>query len=69
MKTTRTQIDSSDRETSARMELIHIDLLGPMPNLSIDGRQYTLGILDDYTAKSGVFFLTHKPEIYDFVKS
>lgn len=49
--------------TQRSLELIHIDV--SVPNeAAITGRIYALSILDDFTAKSDVFLLKTKDEVY-----
>nr|GFB22478.1 retrovirus-related Pol polyprotein from transposon TNT 1-94 [Tanacetum cinerariifolium] len=45
-----------------RLHLLHIDLCGPMRIASINGKQYILVIVDDYTHYTWVHFLRSKVE-------
>jgi len=47
------------------LELIHIDILGPITPPSLSGNKYALGIVDDRTAKTDVFFLPEKKDLTD----
>jgi hypothetical protein len=42
---------------SRPLELLHMDLFGPIAYLSIGGSKYGLVIVDDYTLFTWVFFL------------
>jgi hypothetical protein len=42
--------------TKQPLELIHMDLFGPVAYLSIDGNKYGLIIVDDFTRFTWVFF-------------
>src|SRR3954469_21317538 len=49
--------------TSTRpLELLHLDLFRPPSYDSLGGRRYCLGIVDDYTRYTWVFFLKTKDE-------
>jgi hypothetical protein len=43
--------------TTQPLELIHMDLFGPVTYLSIEGNKYGLIIVDDYSHFTWVFFL------------
>jgi len=51
--------------TSKPLELIHIDLCGPMRIQSRSGKKYVLVIVDDYSRFTWVIFLTTKDETYN----
>jgi hypothetical protein len=39
------------------LEMLHMDLFGPIAYISIDGNKYVLVIIDDYSRFTWVFFL------------
>jgi hypothetical protein len=43
--------------TSRPLELLHMDLFGPVAYLSIEGSKYGLVIVDDFSRFTWVFFL------------
>jgi hypothetical protein len=43
--------------TDTPLELLHMDLFGTIPCISIGGSQYCLVIVDDYSRFTWVFFL------------
>nr|GEV18298.1 hypothetical protein [Tanacetum cinerariifolium] len=45
-----------------RLHLLHMDLYGPMRIASINGKQYVLVIVDDYSRYTWVYFLRSKDE-------
>nr|GFC89528.1 putative ribonuclease H-like domain-containing protein [Tanacetum cinerariifolium] len=45
-----------------RLHLLHMDLCGPMRIASINGKQYVLVIVDDYSCYTWVHFLRSKDE-------
>jgi hypothetical protein len=50
--------------TSRPLELLHMDLFGPVAYLSIGGIKYGLVIVDDFSRFTLVFFLQDKSRIY-----
>ena len=55
--------------TTQPLELIHMDLFGPVAYLSIGGNKYGLVIIDDYSHFTCVFFLFDKCQVRDKVKT
>jgi len=51
--------------TSRPLELLHIDLIGPISTASLYGSKYGLVIVDDYNRWTWVKFLTSKDHAYD----
>ncbi|GJT00253.1 retrovirus-related pol polyprotein from transposon TNT 1-94 [Tanacetum coccineum] len=51
--------------TESKLELIHMDLCGPMRVESINGKKYILVIVDDYSRYNWVYFLHTKDEAPD----
>jgi transposase InsO family protein len=54
--------------TSRPLELLHIDLFGPVAYLSIGGSKYGLVIVDDYSCFTCVFFLLDKSKTQGTLK-
>jgi transposase InsO family protein len=48
--------------TDRPLELLHMDLFGPIAYISIDGSKYCLVIVDDYSRFTWVFFLQEKSQ-------
>eukprot|EP01018_Ginkgo_biloba_P017412 Gb_00311 [translate_table: standard] len=46
------------------LELVHIDLCGPMRTLSMGKPRYFITFIDDYTRKAWVYFLKEKSEAF-----
>jgi len=59
--------------TQAPLELLHVDLCGPMRVQTKHGKKYVLVVVDDYSRYTWVFFLANKSEtsqiLIDFLKS
>jgi hypothetical protein len=48
--------------TDRPLELLHMDLFGPIAYISIDGSKYCLIIVVDYSRFTWVFFLQEKSQ-------
>ncbi|GJR86442.1 retrovirus-related pol polyprotein from transposon TNT 1-94 [Tanacetum coccineum] len=56
----------SEDTNQEKLYLLHMDLCGPMRFASINGKKYTLVIMDDYSRFTWVKFLASKDEVPDF---
>jgi hypothetical protein len=54
--------------TDRPLELLHIDLFGPIAYISIGGSKYCLVIMDDYSRFTWVFFLQEKSQTQETLK-
>jgi hypothetical protein len=54
--------------TSRPLELLHMDLFGPIANLRIGGSMYRVVIVDDYSHFTWVFFLQDQSETQETLK-
>jgi transposase InsO family protein len=50
------------------LEMLHMDLVGPVAYISIGGTKYGLVIVDDYSCFTWLFFLQDKNETQDVLK-
>ena len=51
------------------LELLHIDLFGPMDVISMGGKSSKFVIIDDYSRFTWVYFFAHKDEAFHtFIK-
>ena len=55
--------------TKRVLELLHIDLMGPMQTASIGGKKYILVVVDDFSRYSWVVFLKDKSETFELFKT
>ena len=46
------------------IEIVHLDLCGPIQTPSLAGNQYMLTFIDDYKRKTWVYFLKLKSEVF-----
>ncbi|GJS07115.1 retrovirus-related pol polyprotein from transposon TNT 1-94 [Tanacetum coccineum] len=51
-----------------KLELLHMDLCGPMRVASINGKKYILVIVDDYSRYTWVYFIHSKDETPEIIK-
>jgi transposase InsO family protein len=54
--------------TDRPLELLHMDLFGPIAYISIGGSKYCLAIVDDYSRFTWVFFLQEKSQTQETLK-
>jgi hypothetical protein len=54
--------------TTRPLEILHMDLFGPVAYISISGNKYGLVIVDDYSCFTLVFFLQDKSETQEVLK-
>ncbi|GKE82023.1 retrovirus-related pol polyprotein from transposon TNT 1-94, partial [Tanacetum coccineum] len=52
----------------SKLELLHIDLCGPMRVALMNGKRYILVIVDDYSRYTWVYFLCSKDETPEIIK-
>ncbi|GKC83839.1 retrovirus-related pol polyprotein from transposon TNT 1-94 [Tanacetum coccineum] len=52
----------------SKLELLHMDLCGPMRVALINGKKYILVIVDDYSRYTWVYFLYSKDETLEIIK-
>nr|GEW11469.1 ribonuclease H-like domain-containing protein [Tanacetum cinerariifolium] len=53
---------------NSKLELLHMDLCGPMRVALINGKKYILVIVDDYSRYTWVYFLHSKDETQEIIK-
>ena len=58
----------SHEQTSAPLELIHSDIAGPFPHMSMNQAKYVLTFIDDFPKYCWVYFLKLKYEVFDHFK-
>ena len=52
-----------DKKQSEPLELVHSDVCGPMPTLSMGGASYFVTFIDDFSCKVWAYPLKHKDEV------
>lgn len=62
-KARRLPAPPSDTRASAPLELVHTDVIGPMPVSSLNNERYVVTLLDDYSRASQVRLLSSKADV------
>ena len=68
-KNHRQPFPHSDNKTTKPLELIHMDLCGPMPVSTFGGSKYVATFLDDYSGYSWTKLIKLKSDVTELVKS
>ena len=55
----RSPFNSSDSRADAPLELVHIDVVGPLPIKALNGEKYLLTIIDDHTRLASIIPLSN----------
>jgi len=59
---------SCDVQTTAKLQLVHSDVCGPMSVSSVGGARYFVSFTDDFTRYSRVYFMKQKSEVFEKFK-
>ena len=60
----RAPISRSTRIVQEALELVHLDISGRLTS-TLGSNEYFLGIIDDFSPKSDIYFLKHKSDLLD----
>uniref|UniRef100_A0A2N9G595 Integrase catalytic domain-containing protein n=1 Tax=Fagus sylvatica TaxID=28930 RepID=A0A2N9G595_FAGSY len=58
----------STNKVTAPFQLVHADLWGPAPSVSLNGFKFYLVLVDEYTKFTWVYLLTHKSDTFPIFK-
>ena len=58
----------SETKTKGMLELIHSDVCGTMPSISLSEYKYYVTFINDYSRKTWIYFLKKKSEVFDKFK-
>jgi hypothetical protein len=64
-KYARRAFPSSEHRSKGILDLIHLDVCGPMSVQSISGFSYYVIFIDDYSSKTWIYFLKTKDDVFD----
>jgi hypothetical protein len=64
----RAPFPTSEAESSRQLELLHMDLCGPMKVVSLEGNRYIATFLDDYSKLSVVRPLEYKSDVISITR-
>ena len=53
-RTSRIHFRKSETKTKGTLELIHSNVCGPMPSISLIGYEYYVAFIDDYSIKTWI---------------
>ena len=67
-KQTRMPFEAAEEKSTRPLDLVHMDLCGPMPETSLGGHRYVATFLDDYSRLSAVALLKRKSDVIQAVK-
>ena len=67
-KQTRAVFDASTSKTTASLQLVHMDVCGPLPVASLGGCKFFAVFLDDFSKYSVVRAIKHKSDVTSVVK-
>ena len=54
----------SETKSKGMLELIHSDVCGPIPSISLSGYEYYVTFIVDYSKNTWIFFLKNKSEVF-----
>jgi hypothetical protein len=63
-KYTTTTFPNSDSKTRGILDLIHLDICGPMSLVSLSGYEYYVTFIDDHSRKTWIYFMKTKDEVF-----
>lgn len=61
-------LETKSRRSSSCLQLVHMDICGPMNTSLLGGNKYFLLLVDDYSRKCLVYFLKSEGEAFDHFK-
>ena len=67
-KQTRVEFKTKEHSTSRPLELVHTDLCGPTRSKGLNGEEYFMLLIDDFTRMTWVCLLKRKSEAFGYFK-
>ena len=67
-KNIKNPFSKSETNTKGTLELIHSNVCGPMPSVSLSGYEYYVTFIDDYSRKTWIYFLKKGDEVFEKFK-
>ena len=67
-KNIKNPFPKSDTKTKGTLELIHSDVCGPMPSISLSGYEYYFTFIDDYSRNTWIYLLRNKSKVFEKFK-
>jgi hypothetical protein len=63
-KNVKDDFPSSDSRSKEILNMLHLDVCGPMSFLSMSGCRYYVTFIDDYFRRTWIFFINTKDEVF-----
>ena len=57
---------SSEHKSKGTLDLVHLDVCGPMSVQSFSGYNYCVTFIDDYSKKTRIYFLKAKSKVFEW---
>ena len=67
-KQTRIEFKTKEHFTTRTLELVHTDLCGPTRSKGLNGEEYFMVLIDDFTRMTWVFLLKKKSKAFGYFK-
>lgn len=67
-KQTRVVFKTKEHSTTGPLELVHTDLCGPIRSKGLNGEEYSMLLVDDFTRMTWVCLLKKKSEAFGYFK-
>jgi transposase InsO family protein len=68
-KNVKATFPSSETRSKGILHLIHSDVEGPMPVVSVKGASYYVTFIDDFSRKSWIYFMKTKDEVFSHFRA
>ena len=64
-KNTKNPFPKSNSKEKGILDIIHLDICGPMQTTSLSGYSYYASFIDDYSRNTWIYFLIKKDEVFE----
>ena len=56
---------SSDSRSKGSLDLVHLDVCGPISTMSLSGYSYFVTFIDDFSRRTWIYFMKTKEEVFN----
>jgi hypothetical protein len=67
-KNVKSPFPSSDNKAKRFLDIVHLDVWGPMKTTSLSGYVYYVSFIDDFSRKTWIYFLKIEGEVFSKFK-